>query len=115
MNEYSCMHKRTDTNVWECISPSDTFIVRDLILLVQRHPICAGHFLQTSKSKSASPKALLSVLMSYLREHGPCVLMLSVSSKKTHNMGPICINFQMESVQACSATVPVCLKSAKAL
>lgn len=42
-----------------------------------------------------------------------CVLMLSVSSKKTHHTSAICI--QTESSRACSATVPVCLKSAKAL
>lgn len=59
--------------------------------------------------------ALLSALLSDLCEHEQCVLMLSVSSKKTHDTATICINFQMEDVKACSATVPVCLKSAKAL
>lgn len=59
--------------------------------------------------------ALLPALLSDLNEHEQCVLMLLVSSKKMHNTDTICINFQMEGVKACSATVPVCLKSAKAL
>lgn len=35
--------------------------------------------------------------------------------KKHAEADAICINFQMEGVKACSATAPVCLKSAKAL
>lgn len=35
--------------------------------------------------------------------------------KKHAEADAICINFQMEGVKACSATEPVCLKSAKAL
>lgn len=114
MNAYSCMHKHTYTHACIHIQSSDTLAVRALILVVRNIVPVQG----ISSKPPMACHFLLSVTLSVtadLCEHEQCVLMLSVSSKKTHNTGTICIHFQMEGVKACSATVPVCLKSAKAL
>lgn len=115
MNECIFMRAQTYTHMYvnsEHIQSSDTFALRALILIVQNSIAVQGIFFQTTNGISS---ALHLALLSDLREHEQCVLMLSVSSKKTHNTVTICIHFQTEGVKPCSATVPVCLKSAKAL
>lgn len=115
MNECIFMHAQTYTHMYvnsEHIQSSDTFAVKALILIVQNSIPVQGIFFQTTKGFTST---LCLALLSDLHEHVQCVLMLSVSSKKTPDTVTICIHFQTEGVKACSATVPVCLKSAKAL
>lgn len=101
MNAYSCSYK------CEYIQSSDTFAARALILAVRSIVPARGI---PSKPPMPCHFLLLRVALSDLR-----VLTSSVSSWKTNGMGAICIIFQIEAVEARSATVPVCLKSAKAL
>lgn len=105
------MHIHVCTHVCEYIQSSDT--LEALILIVQNIIPVQGISFNPLLACLSVPSHHYS--LSDLCEREQCVFMLSVSSRKTHDMATICINFQMEDVKACSATGPVCLKSAKAL
>lgn len=109
-NEWMHIHVGTNTYVSEHFQSSDTFPVQALIFIIPVQGI-------SSKPPMAC-QFLLSITLGIavwsLQALAMCFNVVSLS-KKTHDTDTICINFQMEGVKACSATVPVCLKSAKAL
>lgn len=107
MNE--CIFMSTQTRVCEHIQSSDTAAwALILIIPVQgiscKPPMACQFLLSKTHSVSVWSSSALAV----------CFNVVSLS-KKTPDTDAICIHFQMEGVKACSATAPVCLKSAKAL
>lgn len=116
MNECIFMYAQTHIHTYVNTFNPLMLAVHALILIVQNSIPVQGIFSKPPMAcQSLLSITVLSALLSDLCAHEWCVLMLSVSSKKAHATDTLCIHFQMEGVKACSATVPVCFKSAKAL